>query len=856
MSIDWIPSGSTRTISPKELGNRGIFPSFKVPGGIVEYESCLERDFFLECHHSPDVVKLQHQPITIHYQDQNGAARRYTPDVYVEFRDGYKGLFEIKYESEVQERGHEYEERWAKAKEWANERGIIFSVLTERNIRSPRWFNVWFTWGSSKSHSIESYLGKLKALIPEAGERYDQLCYKLSETEGIGINKAAQILCNAIYHGLVFLDSFSSKQISNNSLIRPTKGNRVLAFEPLREALKLGEAPKEQHFAGDAIERDPISLPQRPSDQISHRIPEKYEKITKLKLSVVKAWLNQPKLNRTPEWRDAFCKTWNVNEKTAYKWAATFRIEGIEGLIPKYQKSGRQLTYSPETLDLMEKARQIYLQPLSTLKLSYAELVNLCKAQNFSVPPEPAFRTYVYRNTTVSEFARKRGRTYFKANFTPSLESFQGAFAPMQIIQVDNTSFDVFPVDSEHREGLSTPFMTTAIDCYTRMITGFNLSYFPSSSRTILEVLVQTILPKDAYTATYGTQQTWPIHGFPVMILVDNGLDYRSDALKAFCKEYDIIVEYVPIRTPRFKAFIEQWFNLLHKALVAEKVGGLRPLLKERLENPDLKPEAKSVLSLQELETWLHKWVIDEYHFTNSYDEHAPAPYLRWQDYQAGQTKVLLPLPREPPVDKKEVDLVYLSMLEREDRKLTSKGIVWEHLRYNNKALGKLHDTIGDQKVDVLLNSRDIRCVWVIPPDSSTPIKVELASGWAQTIANVHGDKPIHASAWKKDVSLLKNHLKLRISPFLYQREMSRLQREELLRTAEKNTKTARKEQEKVKETERKSIDLKMQPPSHNASDNKDSEDSHGEPASKKKKVEIDWKNLKNFPTYDFPKER
>src|SRR5271157_1191376 len=118
MSIDWIPVGAARTIPAKERGNRGLFPSSKVPGGIVEYESCLERDFFLVCNHAPDVIKFQHQPVSISYTDQNQKVRKYTPDLYVEFEGGRKGLYEIKYEEEVREKGNKYQARWAATREW------------------------------------------------------------------------------------------------------------------------------------------------------------------------------------------------------------------------------------------------------------------------------------------------------------------------------------------------------------------------------------------------------------------------------------------------------------------------------------------------------------------------------------------------------------------------------------------------------------------------------------------------------------------------------------------------------------------------------------------------------------------
>ena len=857
MSIEWIPTGAARNIPAKEQGNRGIFPSIKVPGGFVEYESCLERDFFIECDHSPDVLKFQHQPITISYQNKDGIARKYTPDAFVEFKEGRSGLFEIKYESELAEKGQIYEERWGKAREWGAERKITFSVLTERVIRTPRWLNIWVTLGPSKCRSNDSYIAKLAALIPENGERYDELCYVLSESEGIGINKAAQILCYAIYHGLVFLDSFSTQQISNSTIIRPKKRKMASAFSALWDELGMAEMPNGKN-SGDSPGDDLPAAQEIGLESISLRIPEKYDDETRTRLSVVNSWLRQPSRNRTAEWRREFCQNWSISEKTVYNWVNAFLSEGIAGLIPRHQRSGRKTTLDPATLELLEKARQIYLAPMGTLKTSYAELGELCEKQGIAVPPEHAFRKYIYRNTTVADFARKRGKTFYKANFTPSLASFQGAFAPMQIVQMDNTSFDLFPVDSEHRETLSTPNLTAAIDCYTRMSTGFSLSYFPSSSHTVLEVLVQSILPKETYATAHGTQLGWPIQGFPVLLLVDNGMDYQSEALKKFCLVYDIILEYAPIRTPRFKAFIEQWFNVVHNALAGEQVPGFRPLLKQRLENPQLKPEAQAVLTLQEIEEWLHRWVLDGYHFTNPYDDHAPAPYLRWQDFQGGRTDPILPLPRDPPADKSEVDLMHLATLDRIERTLGYQGVVWERLRYNNKDLSKVYETIGKEKVEVLLNPRDIHCVWVVPPDASTPIKAELASGWAQSIAKVHGDKPIHASAWKKDVNALKDQLRTRLSPFLYEREMSRIKRDELLKSARHATKTARREIEKASETKRKSLPDKIQPnnaPAPSESNQGDGKVAKGASQKQKKRVDIDWDNLPTLPTDDFPKE-
>jgi hypothetical protein len=194
--------------------------------------------------------------------------------------------------------------------------------------------------------------------------------------------------------------------------------------------------------------------------------------------------------------------------------------------------------------------------------------------------------------------------------------------------------------------------------------------------------------------------------------------------------------------------------------------------------------------------------------------------------------------------------------LERIEKKLGYDGVVWHHLKYNNKELAEVYNQIGRQKVDVLVNSRDVRCVWVVPPDSSSPLKVELASGWAQAILKLHGDRPIHASAWDKDVKLLREHLKTRISPFVYEKEMSRVQRDNLLRTAEKTTKIARKQSEREKEASRKSISAKVLTTRNSQSIVVGaSEKSQAAEGSEVEREEIDWDNLPSFPTDNFPKE-
>ena len=835
MSIDWIPA---REITAKEEGNRGIFPSSKVSRGIAEYESCLERDFLLLCSHDPSVRKFQHQPVAIHYKDKQGKERKYTPDVYVEYVNGASALYEIKYGEEVAQNRVKYLERWNQATVWGSERGISFSVITEREIRTPRWENVWFTLGASKCVSNDQVISQLTHLVPEDGERYNTLCNLLAEEMGIPIGKAAQILCYAIYHGLVGMDTFSTQQISADSVIRKRRLQNNSPFRPLWDELK----------GANSLEQisDFIPPQAKTPKALSLQTPVEYDENVLKRERIVKIWLNQPSKMRTSEWRRDFCDSQGVPLRTVYRWVKSYELDGITGLVPGQNRSGRIPKFENSLLELMNQAMAYYLQPMITLKNAYRKLERSCQERHLQPPSLASFRRHVHRHTTASEFARKRGKKYCKGNYTPSLASFQGARYPMQVLQVDNTSLDVFLVDSEKRKSLPTPYMTAAIDCYTRMVTGLNVSFFPSSSRTVLEVLVQSILPKKSYEETHATQQTWPVQGFPVVILVDNGMDYRAEKLLNFCLEHDIILEYVPLRTPRYKAFIEDWFNILHKALENERVPGTRPLLKHRLENPDLKPEVDAVLTLQEIETWLYKWVVDDYHLTNPYGDHVPAPFLRWNDVSKGESRAILPSPRDPPQKNADIDRLYLSTLEKVPRALHYGGVAWAHLLYNSPELAEIYKATGKRPVDILLDRQDIRQIWVVNPLTNVPLQVGLGSGWAQAIVKIYGDKPVNASAWKREVRALRWKTKARITPFLYQKEASQRQRELMTQNAEKETKTARKEQEKVKEATRKGLRNKVtSPPPPNPA---------GTPKPVPKR-DIDWSQVTRLPTDDFPRE-
>ena len=140
---------SVRTV-PKNYRNLTGRSSSKKAGNAF-FESSLERDLqtLLEFDHY--VLSYDVQPVAINWEDVEGKAHQYTPDVLVEYtpngcpfssRDIV--LVEVKYRDDIRERWEEYKPRFKAAVRYAKEKGWRFKLMTEQEIRTDYMENARF----------------------------------------------------------------------------------------------------------------------------------------------------------------------------------------------------------------------------------------------------------------------------------------------------------------------------------------------------------------------------------------------------------------------------------------------------------------------------------------------------------------------------------------------------------------------------------------------------------------------------------------------------------------------------------------------------------------------------------------
>jgi hypothetical protein len=132
-----------RKIPRSYVSVTGRFPSRKSIGR-AEFESMLEADLLTLLEFDPLVERFETQPVTIRYEDADGKARRYTPDVLIHFRAATELgcaptplLVEVKPREVLRAKWAEIRPKLRVAQAFARLNGWRVGVRTERHIRGP-----------------------------------------------------------------------------------------------------------------------------------------------------------------------------------------------------------------------------------------------------------------------------------------------------------------------------------------------------------------------------------------------------------------------------------------------------------------------------------------------------------------------------------------------------------------------------------------------------------------------------------------------------------------------------------------------------------------------------------------------
>ena len=391
-----------------------------------------------------------------------------------------------------------------------------------------------------------------------------------------------------------------------------------------------------------------------------------------------------------------------LSQASLYRLIRLFRTHGtVTALMPraKGRPQGVYLLDAKREALIGQVLNEFYLKPT---KPPFARLVHEVRVRCLqgNLPP-PNWRTIKRRLAEVDLRTRARRRgdaATLKA--TIAVPGSYTASRPLEVVQIDHTKVDVIVLDEETGKAGGRPWLTLAMDVFTRMVTGFHLSMDAPSRLSISLCLLHATYDKAAWLRERDVDAAWPIAGLPEALHADNGADFRSRAFVRACRDAGIKTIWRKPATPHYGGHIER--------LIGTQMGAVHLLpgttfsgLEERT-GYDSGREAR--LTLRELERFVAWEIAGRYHQVVHSALRRP-PVAVWREHE-GSTPLRLPADRMA---------FWVSFLPEQERTLRPDGIHLHGLRYWSPALAA---DVGRQteKLLVKYDPRDLSRVFVRRP--------------------------------------------------------------------------------------------------------------------------------------------
>ena len=302
------------------------------------------------------------------------------------------------------------------------------------------------------------------------------------------------------------------------------------------------------------------------------------------------------------------------NADTLYEWIQRYSAyDDVTALIPQvrgWRKGKRRIPTHADAI-IKQVIDDYYLSTKRpTVLKTIVEVENCCQRAEIKCPSASTIRA---RISQVPESMRLRRRGYSeeaRAKFQPTPGHFPNADYPLSYVQIDHTPADIILVDDEHRKPIGRPWITVAIDVYSRIITGFLLSLDAPSETSVALCVAQALLPKEELLLQRKLDAEWPVWGFPDVIHVDNAGEFRSKNFKKSCKAHGIDVEFRPVKRPNYGGHIER--------LIGTFMTEVHSLPGTTFSSPsqkgDLNPEKHAALTFSEFDDWMFDYLCNVYH--------------------------------------------------------------------------------------------------------------------------------------------------------------------------------------------------------------------------------------------------
>lgn len=299
-----------------------------------------------------------------------------------------------------------------------------------------------------------------------------------------------------------------------------------------------------------------------------------------------------------------------ISCRTLQRWLKAYADSGqdIRSLLPADSRKGNRKSRLPHKVidTINDVIDRIYMRrERVTVDRIRAEVFRVLTEYNEKVPPAHAVK--LPSESTVLRAIKKRDpyslcvAKHGKAEADRKFKQFYASAPvnrPMQCVQMDHTQMDLMVLAGA---GIAVkPWLTIALDQYTRMIVGYYISIDKPSFNSVGKCLSDVIDPNGLV----------PTFNPPEMLLLDNGAEFHSKEMVEASFEMNCIIKYCEAGDPIQKAHVERYFRTLNTSYLHQIKGTTFGDIKLR-EDYDSVKEAS--LTLDEFEALTKEYFTEIY---------------------------------------------------------------------------------------------------------------------------------------------------------------------------------------------------------------------------------------------------
>ncbi len=372
-----------------------------------------------------------------------------------------------------------------------------------------------------------------------------------------------------------------------------------------------------------------------------------------------------------------------ISPATLYRYIEKIEKYGtVTCLLRKTRLDKNSKKIDPRVEEVIKEV--ITTEYLTKLKRSptktYREIERRCKNSNFESPGKSTILRRIEEILPEEREFKRNGRNA-ALDFRPERGSLPGANTLHSIWQIDHTKVDIMLVDEIDRICIGRPWITLAIDVFSRTVVGWYISFDPPGTLGTGICISNAILAKDEILMRLGIDKPWPCQGKPRIIQADNAKEFRGNTLKNACAEHSFEIKFRKVKKPNYGAHIERLLGTL-----LNEIHGIEgTTFSNSQQKGEYDSEGNATMTLDEFEKWLANLILGIYH-NRKHSSLECSPLERYKEGIFGTDEItgigLMPIAANP--EKLRIDF-----LPYETRTIQPYGVVLDHIEYHDPVLDK-----------------------------------------------------------------------------------------------------------------------------------------------------------------------